>query len=665
MTAEEAEAQEAARRSSNGADAARQDARDERENSVMKEVTELPILDAFGRPDQDRAGLAAQADDQLQLRRRGRHRPLRSLHHLPPGDRRSAPGSAVEPRYRARSTPDADAADAGREAGRAGRSRRRMPTHDRTSTRELLEEAYGLQIRQHGLFNADDAMVSVVRPETPARQGAAGNGRRHRERSATCRFSTSGTVYSQLLETVKWGQPVDADRAPRRAASRMPAIRGSTCSWARSARTRRTTIGCTICHDGQGSATAFKWASHSPNDPFAGQADWKREYGWFDNHHWIYPMTPNRFTESLCLKCHHDVTELEPSERFPDPPAPKLVEGFHLIQQYGCFGCHEINGFDGPNKRIGPDLRTEPPYSAAALALLAERRLDDRTEEPGPKTCRVAARRTTAARRSLTRVAVGCQRKLPGKIPTRTKKLVNLLDELETPGQVAPRRTQPASRGQQERFRFPLLLDSQAQRFPSLDQDAAVLRAVEHLDGKGLEETKTFEPIEIRTAAEYLLAKSQPFEYTEPPKAVTEKASADRGKELFEVPRLPGLPSAQRFPGRQDDARARSVAHRRQAGRRPNGNGQKWLYTWLRNPSKYHARTFMPNLILEPRGRRRRQADRSGGRHHGVPDDVAAGLEARRRARARADRRREEGPARLGAGALADRVHAAPGRAVS
>ena len=79
-------------------------------------------------------------------------------------------------------------------------------------------------------------------------------------------------------------------------------------------------------------------------------------------------MYPKRFAESLCLKCHHDVTELEPSERFPDPPAPKLMAGFHLIQQFGCFGCHEINGFDGPNKRIGPDLRAEPNYAAAAAS---------------------------------------------------------------------------------------------------------------------------------------------------------------------------------------------------------------------------------------------------------------------------------------------------------
>lgn len=131
-----------------------------------------------------------------------------------------------------------------------------------------------------------------------------------------------------------------------------------------------TTFGCTVCHEGQGSATAFKWASHTPNDPHEA-ARWRRDHGWFANHHWIFPMYPERFAESTCLKCHHDVTELEPSSRFPEPPAPKVVKGHELVATYGCFGCHEINGYDGPNRRIGPDLRLEPNFYAAAQQLLA------------------------------------------------------------------------------------------------------------------------------------------------------------------------------------------------------------------------------------------------------------------------------------------------------
>ncbi|MCI0362177.1 MAG: hypothetical protein L0211_27155 [Planctomycetaceae bacterium] len=128
-------------------------------------------------------------------------------------------------------------------------------------------------------------------------------------------------------------------------------------------------FGCTACHDGQGSATEFKFASHSPNTQRQAER-WMDKYGWFDNHHWIFPMNPKRFAESSCLKCHHEVVELESSEKYPEAPAPKVVHGYQLIRKYGCFGCHEINGFDGPTRRVGPDLRTEPNYFAAAQALL-------------------------------------------------------------------------------------------------------------------------------------------------------------------------------------------------------------------------------------------------------------------------------------------------------
>ena len=65
-------------------------------------------------------------------------------------------------------------------------------------------------------------------------------------------------------------------------------------------------FGCTICHDGQGSATSFHNAQHGPNDPSQSQ-EWKDEFGYFHNHFWEYPMIPERLRESSCLKCHHEV----------------------------------------------------------------------------------------------------------------------------------------------------------------------------------------------------------------------------------------------------------------------------------------------------------------------------------------------------------------------
>ncbi|MEK6237066.1 MAG: c-type cytochrome, partial [Planctomycetales bacterium] len=177
-----------------------------------------------------------------------------------------------------------------------------------------------------------------------------------------------------LWRDVEWGTPLELEvirgyKHPYSTHPRLDLFVGSTSPH------KKLEFGCTICHQGQGSATAFKWASHTPNTPRQKEA-WERDNGWFNNHHWLHYQCPARFVESGCLQCHHNVTELEPSQRFPDPPAPKLVQGYHLIRQYGCYGCHEINGYDGL-KRIGPDLRSEPNYAEAAQAVMAGLPTDD------------------------------------------------------------------------------------------------------------------------------------------------------------------------------------------------------------------------------------------------------------------------------------------------
>jgi len=115
-------------------------------------------------------------------------------------------------------------------------------------------------------------------------------------------------------------------------------------------------FGCTICHDGQGSATEFHWASHTPNDRRQRQC-WQDQLGWSANPHWDYPMPARRFNESRCLVCHQDPVELESSRRFPDEPAAKLMAGYHLVRQYGCFSCHEIPSFSDVKHKVGPSLR--------------------------------------------------------------------------------------------------------------------------------------------------------------------------------------------------------------------------------------------------------------------------------------------------------------------
>ena len=118
----------------------------------------------------------------------------------------------------------------------------------------------------------------------------------------------------------------------------------------------RETFGCTICHEGQGSGTTFIFASHTP-DSVEQEEDWREQFGWYDVHYWEHKMLRSRFVQASCVKCHPHVVDLEHS-RFGNT-AEKLVRGYNIVRQYGCFGCHEINGYE-QGRLIGPDLRLEP-----------------------------------------------------------------------------------------------------------------------------------------------------------------------------------------------------------------------------------------------------------------------------------------------------------------
>jgi mono/diheme cytochrome c family protein len=567
-------------------------ARDERENSVMKEFTELPIIDAFGRPIKI---------EQIWLPKLTINYNFGAVGDIARFDRcitchqgmdKTAPGSAIDPAYPSQRTVILTMQTPG-ERPAALADRPADPAETQKLYDKLLEETYGLQLAPRGLFNENDAMVSVVRPETPAARAELQVGDVVVE-IGDARLLDKRQAYNYLIETVAWGKPLKLTvrrGLPHPFAShpRLDLFVGSLSPH------KMADIGCTICHDGQGSATAFKWASHSPNDPLQ-ESRWKRDHGWFDNHHWIYPIYPKRFAESLCLKCHHDVVELEKSERFPDPPAPKLVEGLHLIEDFGCFGCHEINGYDGPNKRVGPDLRAEPNYAPAAQAMLATGGL---TEQQRGWAAELVRQPSNDAARHLLSQSLRAAEPIPGQ-PEISKKLVNLLDDVETPGKL--RKVGPSLRHVASKVNFNFLYSwiKKPSDFRPSTKMPQFFGLEKHLDGKGLDESHRFEPIEIRAASEYLLAKSQPFEFTPRPKSVTVEASSERGKQLFEVRGCLACHKHDDFPKAtqtQGPDLSRIGAKLAAAG---NKDGGRWLYTWLRNPLRYHARTVMPNLFLDP-----------------------------------------------------------------
>ncbi len=227
-------------------------------------------------------------------------------------------------------------------------------------------------------------------------------------------------------------------------------------------------FGCTLCHDGQGSGTSFTNASHTPNDPHIDH-EWHKEYGYHSNHFWEYPMLPKRFAESSCIKCHHQVSELKTHPKF-GATAPTVARGRDLIQKYGCFGCHEIHGFDG-GKPIGPDLRLEPSTEEEAKKIAA-----DPTQKAGQE------RKVGPALRHL-------------KSKTTEEWVAYWTAE--------PKRFRPTTKMPQF-FDLSNLKDDHAQKL---------------------------QPIEIAAVTQYLFDKSQPLETLSPAEGY--EPNAERGKELF------------------------------------------------------------------------------------------------------------------------------------
>src|SRR5262249_31688411 len=98
-------------------------------------------------------------------------------------------------------------------------------------------------------------------------------------------------------------------------------------------------------------------------------------------HDWEFPMLPARFIESSCIKCHHLVTDLV---RYGSrEEAPKVLRGYNLVRENGCFGCHEISGTKS-GKQVGPDLRLEPSPALETLTPEEQSRLlADANNPPG------------------------------------------------------------------------------------------------------------------------------------------------------------------------------------------------------------------------------------------------------------------------------------------
>lgn len=466
------------------------------------------------------------------------------------------------------------------------------PNRPAQSVDQVLESLYGFSLAPEGILDQRAPTLGVVLPNTAAAQADLWTGDVLLKINGSPVADRSDAV-KRLTNPVDWGKPLvlEVRRGlphPYQSHPRLDLLVGSLSPHPVSQ------FGCTICHAGQGSATTMKFASHTPNDP-AERVRWQKQYGWFWNHDWDFPMRPARFVESGCLRCHHDVVDLEPSRRFPDPPAPKLLAGYHLVRQNGCFGCHEIKGMSNTGQRIGPDLRLEPNYHEAALALLADPRLTDQQrslaqqvvqhpEQPGPRRQLVAL----VNKQSGPRLADD----------RRFMELIGLLAG-EDPAPGTMRKVGPSLRDTAGKLDKRFLVDWtwQPARFRPATRMPQFFGLHEHLDGKPLNDTERLDAAEVHAVIQYLLAVSQPVAPLAAAGGTGAAPSAERGQRLFALQGCLACHQHQDFP----EGKATQGPNLSRLGAKFNApSGSKWLASWLRDPARHSPRTLMPNPLLEP-----------------------------------------------------------------
>jgi len=558
---------------------------DQRRPNAGKTVLELPVLDAFNGPLRVDQIWLPELTLNNNFRNVARFDRCTTCHR---GMDKTVPGAPTEPAYcEARTVELTLPTPATRPASMTVEG----------DGNDQLEAIYGLRLAPVGLFSADDPTVSVVRPESPAAQAGVQVGDVIDDIDGG-RTLARNVAVAALVETPRWGSPLAVKvrrGVPQPYAShpRLDLFVGDSSPHP------MKTFGCTICHQGQGSATSFKWASHSPNTPKQAH-QWHDDHGWFNNHHWIFPMLPERFEESSCLKCHHQVVDLEPSERFPEPPAPKLVEGYHLIRQYGCYGCHEINGWAGPETRIGPDMRLASNFHEVAEALA----VDPGVKALGPTVERWVAdvRSAPDSRQSRDRLRDAIERDAAAgaeaKLSPRSHELAVLLKDPETPGtlpKVGPSLRHAAAK---LGFEWTYAWLRNPQDFRPSTKMPRFFGLWEHLEGKGLEESMRYEPLEIRSMIHYLAGASAPFEYVKPYAGITAAPDVARGKKVFQVRGCLACHQHADFP----EATSTHGPNLSRIGAKvaDHPRGKEWLYSWLREPAAYHPKTLMPNVLLEP-----------------------------------------------------------------
>ena len=296
----------------------------ERAPDVKKRLLELPILDAFNSPLKIDQIWLPNLTQNYNFRDVARFDRCNTCHQ---GINRTQPGSATAPAYRTATTMTISLPT----PASAPEAKKEEPAKDEQAKSETaaaaeptIESVYGFHLTDHGALGNDAATVNAVFPKTPAAEAGLMTGDVIQRINDAPVLSLDQAV-NYLMRNVDWGKPLvlTVRRGMPEPYATHPKLNLFVGSMSPHPMEK---FGCTICHQGQGSATSFEFASHTPDSPLQAQ-EWSHEYGWFFNHHWIYPMYPQQFAEATCLKCHHEVVDLEPSAEVSRSAGAAIGEG--------------------------------------------------------------------------------------------------------------------------------------------------------------------------------------------------------------------------------------------------------------------------------------------------------------------------------------------------
>jgi len=610
-----------------------------------RKVLELPILDLFNSPRKIETLWNDDLEIDYNLVKVRRYDRCTTCHQLLD---RTAAGTREQPAFPCERTLTFALA---RSASVGARS----PRTDSSTIDEQIDQAWGLRLAAAGLAQPDDVCVQFVWPNSPAAQATLvwpemqptpASGREIRQTllqtprdDQPALTPARGLVIGDILVAIN-GQPVP-DRASalqvlsaaaRDAASlRLTVRRGLPAPFNSHPRLDLfvgsysphplNVFGCTVCHEGQGSATEFKWASHSPNST-ADRSAWRQAYHWFDNPDWRFPMLPQRFVESTCLKCHPDVVELAGANHGA-APAPKVTRGHQLIQAYGCFGCHEINGFRR-GERIGPDLRPEPNVTAVASQLRQDPGFAG-WDEPYRAWIQQLIQdpwQPELQQRVREQLLADARHDKPRFAQDTRDRLLPLWKLPEVPGRLRPAGPSLRSVGAKldRAYTFDWI------RTPSgLRPDTRMPHAFglwNHLESRSQQISARFEPVEILAMTTYLFERSQPFAGVARPAGIAISTAAEkisRGKILFQERGCLACHT------HRDFAEADSYREHNDivlgpdlsavAPKFQHSAGRAWLFSWLKDPTRYHPRTRMPQMFLDP-------LERSDGKLSDPAEDI-------------------------------------------